>query len=117
MRIERYDHRCAIGRVGVPGRSRNDRLVAPMHAIEDADGEEEGTGQGRKVADGVKDLHLAMNDKIRMTNVEGIPKSECGMIPHLVIPLSFVIRASSFAQLRCAMLRASAIPQAASVFF
>ena len=43
--------------LGVPGRRGNDRLVAEMHAIEDADGQEERPGKLAQFRNRSKDLH------------------------------------------------------------
>src|SRR4051794_8507202 len=91
MRIEGNYYRSSICSMSMTGGSGNHRLMPPVDAVEDADGEKQGTGEGTEIRDGMKDLHPAMNNEIRMTNDEGNPKPECGVIPHLVIPSNFVI--------------------------
>ena len=45
MRIERHDDRSSVFGLRVAGRRGNNGLMAPMDAIENANGEEEWTGQ------------------------------------------------------------------------
>ena len=57
MGVERDHHGSAIGRVRVPCRGRDDRLVTEMEAVEDANGKEKGTAEGGEVRNGMERLH------------------------------------------------------------
>ena len=45
MRIECHYNRRSIRRMGMTRGCRNDRLMAAMHAVKNADGEKEGPGK------------------------------------------------------------------------
>ena len=57
MRIEGDNDRSSIFGMGMPRGSGNDGLVAEMHTIEGADGEEERTLQLREIGRGTEDFH------------------------------------------------------------
>ena len=59
MRIVGKHDRRAMGGMCMPGRSGNHRLMPEMHAIENADGEEDGAFQLRELCDGMQQLHPA----------------------------------------------------------
>ena len=57
MRVERHNHRSAANVFGMARRGGDDRLMAEMNAIEDADGEKERTGKVIQFRNRSQDLH------------------------------------------------------------
>ncbi len=71
MRVERDDHRCATRVFGVARRSGDDRLMAEMHTIEDADGEKERPGKLAQFRNRAQDSHRCSRQAPRIRDTSG----------------------------------------------
>ena len=69
MRIERNDDWRSIGGMGMTRGGGDDRLMAAMNAVENADGKKNRSSQLRQLGNGMERVHQA-NDEIRMPNAE-----------------------------------------------
>jgi hypothetical protein len=78
MRVECDHDRRSVGRPGVFGGSRDDRLMAEMNAVEDANGEKERAWQARQFGNGPENFHQ-LKSEIRNPKFETSSKFKIRM--------------------------------------